>query len=154
MATAMDWFMLVLLLACVCLTCAWRRYQHSQSYQGAVSTTVQRLLKPRTPDDCPACQSTPPALPDLLQRVFPSVHGLRSKVAVVRPNGSLRTASPAPRQRVPTIGSRMRRSTRSSAMARMGSTSASKPSAVRRVGPPFAPAATRRSTASKPQPTM
>ncbi len=65
MATAMDWFMLVLLLACVCLTCAWRRYQHSQSYQGAVSTTVQRLLKPRTPDDCPACQqhATSPTRP-------------------------------------------------------------------------------------------
>jgi IS1 family transposase len=39
----------------------WLHLQTSSSRGGAIHSTVQRLLKPRTPDDCPACRlaSTP-----------------------------------------------------------------------------------------------
>jgi transposase-like protein len=39
----------------------WPHLQTSSSRGGAIHSTVQRLLKPRTPDDCPACRlaSTP-----------------------------------------------------------------------------------------------
>lgn len=51
-----------LLAACLLLFPAllwylrWLHQQPSQSQTGAVRTTVQRLLKPRTPLDCPACR--------------------------------------------------------------------------------------------------
>jgi hypothetical protein len=34
----------------------WLHLQPSHSQAGAVRTTVQRLLKPRTPLDCPICR--------------------------------------------------------------------------------------------------
>ena len=34
----------------------WPHLQPSHSKVGAMRTTVQRLLKPRTPRDCPACR--------------------------------------------------------------------------------------------------
>src|SRR5579859_6058872 len=35
---------------------SWSHLQPSPSKGGAMRTTVQRLLKPRTPRDCPACR--------------------------------------------------------------------------------------------------
>jgi hypothetical protein len=35
---------------------SWPHLQPSHSQGGALRTTVQRLLKPRTPRDCPACR--------------------------------------------------------------------------------------------------
>ncbi len=60
MAIAMDWLMLALLFASVCLADAWYRYHAPRSRRGAVGAPVQRLLHPegtrRTPEDCPACR--------------------------------------------------------------------------------------------------
>jgi hypothetical protein len=54
-----DWFVLMLMIILVWL--AWPR-QPSMSSQAGVTARVQRLLKPRTPDDCPIChqQATRP----------------------------------------------------------------------------------------------
>jgi IS1 family transposase len=49
-------FLLVLLLCVLWLVWLWRQRQPPQSRPAAVRTTLQRLLKPRTPDDCPACR--------------------------------------------------------------------------------------------------
>jgi hypothetical protein len=35
---------------------SWPHHNSPHSKAGAVHTTVQRLLKPRTPLDCPACR--------------------------------------------------------------------------------------------------
>jgi hypothetical protein len=41
---------------------AWPHLQPAHSQGGALRTTVQRLLKPRTPRDCPVCRlSCPPS---------------------------------------------------------------------------------------------
>ncbi len=56
MAIDMDWLMLALLFASVCLAHAWYRYHAPRSRRGAVGAPGQRLLKPRTPEDCPACR--------------------------------------------------------------------------------------------------
>jgi hypothetical protein len=54
---------LVLLLLAVLLWAMWTR-QYGQHHQDRtiVTATVQRLLKPRTPDDCPICRQ-PAAVP-------------------------------------------------------------------------------------------
>ncbi len=58
-----SWLLVVLLLSLVWLTWA---YQHGQTQANAdaCTATVRRLLKPRTPHDCPACRqpssTTPP----------------------------------------------------------------------------------------------
>jgi hypothetical protein len=55
--------LVVFLLFCLALLwrLCWLHHQPSHSKAGAVRTTVQRLLKPRTPLDCPFCRlaSTP-----------------------------------------------------------------------------------------------
>ncbi len=59
MAFQMFVFLLVffLLLGLVRLWhLSWPHLQPSHSQGGALRTTVQRLLKPRTPRDCPACR--------------------------------------------------------------------------------------------------
>ncbi len=48
-------FFLILGLVHLCLH-SWPHLQPSHSKGGAVRTTVQRLLKPRTPLDCPICR--------------------------------------------------------------------------------------------------
>jgi hypothetical protein len=55
MPTAWCSLVLLLVVALTWLTWIWRR-QHSQGCSAAVTTTVQRLLKPPTPDACPACR--------------------------------------------------------------------------------------------------
>src|SRR5262249_54906143 len=61
MSTAVSWLMLILLLAW--LIWAWHRRLYPLPHTAAVAATVQRLLKPRTPDDCLACRrhTAPPA---------------------------------------------------------------------------------------------
>ena len=53
MTTNLGWFVFLLV---GCLAWAWQRHQHPASHPAAVTARVQRLLKPRTPDDCPACR--------------------------------------------------------------------------------------------------
>ncbi len=50
------WLLTVVLLSFGWLVWVWRQYQQPQLRSTAITTTVQRLLKPRTPDDCPACR--------------------------------------------------------------------------------------------------
>jgi IS1 family transposase len=55
MPTAWCSLVLLLVVALTWLTWIWRRL-HAQGRTAAVTTTVQRLLKPRTPDACLACR--------------------------------------------------------------------------------------------------
>src|SRR5262245_17218629 len=58
-----GWFELLLMLVLVWLVWAWRR-PSAQSRIAALTAMPQRLLKPRTPDDCPVCcQQTAPPTP-------------------------------------------------------------------------------------------
>ncbi len=55
------WLLLLLIVCLLALTRIWQRCHHSPVRELAVTATVQRLLKPRPPDDCPAChQATAP----------------------------------------------------------------------------------------------
>jgi hypothetical protein len=60
MTIQIDVFLLVFFLT-FSLALLWRHswppYQPSHFKAGAVRTTVHRLLKPRTPDDCPPLSS-------------------------------------------------------------------------------------------------
>ncbi len=49
-------FLLVLLLCLLWLVWLWHQSRPPQSHPAVVRTTRQRLLKPRTPDDCPHCR--------------------------------------------------------------------------------------------------
>jgi hypothetical protein len=49
-------YLLVLILYQLWLAWLWRQRQPTQSHPNAVRTSLQRLLKPRTPDDCLACR--------------------------------------------------------------------------------------------------
>jgi hypothetical protein len=84
-------FFLILSLALLWRHC-WLPRQPSPSKAGTVRTTVQRLLKPRTPLDCPSCRlaSTP----------SPSV---RSAPRLVRPWSEVKSRRGAPK-RIPTAG--------------------------------------------------
>jgi hypothetical protein len=56
------WFLLVFFL--LCLAVLWRSnwlpLRPSHAPGGAKRTMFHRLLKPRTPDDCPACRLASP----------------------------------------------------------------------------------------------
>jgi IS1 family transposase len=84
-------FFLILSLALLWRHC-WLPRQPSASKAGTARTTVQRLLKPRTPLDCPSCRlaSTP----------SPSV---RSAPRLVRPWSEVKSRRGAPK-RLPTAG--------------------------------------------------
>jgi len=55
MANQVFVFFLILSLALLCRLC-WLSLQSSHSQTGSRRTLVQRLLKPRTPLDCPICR--------------------------------------------------------------------------------------------------
>jgi hypothetical protein len=55
MPTASCGLVLLLIVVLVWLAWVWRRRQHSQQRTASGAATVRRLLKPRTPDDCPVC---------------------------------------------------------------------------------------------------
>jgi hypothetical protein len=54
MPTDSSWLVLLLVVALLWWAWIWRR-QPSTLQRVIVPARVQRLLKPRTPDDCPAC---------------------------------------------------------------------------------------------------
>ena len=51
-----DLYRLVLVLVLLWLVWAWHRGMRLPTHTAPVTALVQRLLKPRTPDDCPACR--------------------------------------------------------------------------------------------------
>ncbi len=55
MAADIGVLVAVLLLVTIGVACWWRRQHQSRVGRTSVTATVQRLLKPRTADDCPAC---------------------------------------------------------------------------------------------------
>jgi hypothetical protein len=65
----------------------WLPLQSSRSKAGNVRTTVQRLLKPRTPLDCPSCRlaSTPSS-------------SVRPAPALVRPWSEVKSRRGAPKR--------------------------------------------------------
>jgi len=58
MTTDSCWHVLLLAVVLGWLVWAWQQ-QLLASHHAAVTAQVQRLLKPRTPDDCPACRKQP-----------------------------------------------------------------------------------------------
>ncbi len=50
------WFLSLRSLCLTWLIDAWRQRPPPQAQPAAIHARVQRLLKPRTPDDCPACR--------------------------------------------------------------------------------------------------
>jgi hypothetical protein len=70
MITDSRWLWLVLVVLLACSTWLWS-HQRSRRRTAAVTVTLQRLLKPRTPVDCPACRQqttarTPPTATRML----------------------------------------------------------------------------------------
>ena len=57
---AVDVFLFLLVIFLLCLALLWRlcwpHLQPSNSSAGRKRIPLHRLLKPRTPDDCPACR--------------------------------------------------------------------------------------------------
>lgn len=56
MPTDSCWLMLLLVVVLGWLAGTWWQYRLSQRPSTAIATQVRRLLRPRTPDDCPACR--------------------------------------------------------------------------------------------------
>ena len=94
MALPVSLFVFVFFLLSLALLwrLGWLPLQISSSRAGAIHSTVHRLLKPRTPDDCPACRLA----------VTPSSGG-RSAPAQVRPWSEVKSRRGAPK-RIPTEG--------------------------------------------------
>ena len=65
----------------------WPHQQPSHSKAGVIRTTVQRLLKPRTPLDCPACRLS-----------YPPLSGVRPAPAPVRPWSEVKSRRGAPKR--------------------------------------------------------
>ena len=83
---------LLFLLCLIGLLYAWYHHQQPQSRTAAVTVRSQRLLKPRTPDDCPACRQRITANPTTAPVGAP-----------VRPWRELKSRRGAPK-RIPTQG--------------------------------------------------
>jgi IS1 family transposase len=62
------WLVFVSVGSLVCLAWLGHRHLHPPSHTAVITSRIQRLLKPRTPEDCPACRQ-PQALPT---RVLPT----------------------------------------------------------------------------------
>jgi hypothetical protein len=67
------WLGLLIIASLVCLAWVWRRRPHPLSHTAAITRPIQRLLRPRTPDDCPACRQqaaapthAPPTCPPII----------------------------------------------------------------------------------------
>jgi len=143
-------FLLVVCLL-LCPTLLWRldwfALRPSSSSGGTKRTTLQRLLKPRCPDDCPACRlgSTPwlggePA--PVPVRPWCEVKSRRGA-----PKRSTHRATPVPTESAPTSVLPTLTSTPWLEMASMVIASGSKPFAVRPAAPPSVLGATLPCTA-------
>jgi hypothetical protein len=129
MPTSAYGLLILGLFGIVWLVIAWRSHLPLQDHP-VVAPTVPRLLKPRTPLDCPACCPSAP-YPPLLLPVPPSVPGERSKAVAARPNGSPRRALLVPRLPVLIIRSPTHTYMPWSGTARTANANAFRPFAVR-----------------------
>ncbi len=73
----LHWLIAVLLLGLAWRIGRWQRRHPVQPSSTAVTAAVQRLLRPRTPDDCPACRQS--GLPTLQLQPRPFVHPWRAR---------------------------------------------------------------------------
>jgi hypothetical protein len=94
MAFHMFVFLLVIFLLSLALLwrLCWLHLQSSRSRGGAIHSTTQRLLRPRTPLDCPACRLS----------CIPSP-GMKPAPAPIRPWCEVKNRRGAPK-RIPTEG--------------------------------------------------
>ena len=67
------WLGLLIIASLVWLAWVWRRRLHPLSHTAVISPRIQRLLRPRTPHDCPACRQVaaapthaPPTCPPII----------------------------------------------------------------------------------------
>ena len=67
MVTDICWLIIVLALCWAAWAYFGRWHHHPEPDRATVSASVQRLLKPRTPDDCPDCRR-----PEVLPRSAPA----------------------------------------------------------------------------------
>ncbi len=58
MAVNLCWLIMFFLVTWIWLVAMWH-HRHLQGRPAAVQATLHRLLRPRTPDDCPACRQQP-----------------------------------------------------------------------------------------------
>jgi hypothetical protein len=54
--TNLSWLALLFVVVLVWLVGTWHHRHYAQGHSAILITAVPRLLKPRTPDDCPACR--------------------------------------------------------------------------------------------------
>jgi len=81
-------FLLVVFLLCLALLrrLCWLHHQPSHSPGGAMHSRAHRLLKPRSPDDCPTGRLASTASSGGEPASAPVRPGARSKAAQVLPN--------------------------------------------------------------------
>lgn len=91
MAGCISWLIIALVVCVFWLRVLWDKRNHPHGDRSSATATRQRLLKPRTPDDCPACR----------QRVLPSAAA--PSPPPVRPWKDRKSRRGAPR-RIPTDG--------------------------------------------------
>ena len=56
MTNDLWWFVLLIVGSLVCLVWFGHHHLHPPSHTAVITSRIQRLLKPRTPEDCPACR--------------------------------------------------------------------------------------------------
>jgi hypothetical protein len=56
MTSDVWWLGWLIVASLVCLAWVWRRRTHPLSHTAVITSPIQRLLRPRTPHDCPACR--------------------------------------------------------------------------------------------------
>src|SRR5262245_8511790 len=69
-----DLCLQVVLIVCslVCLAWLGHRHLHPPSHTAVITSRIQRLQKPRTPEDCPACRQ-PQAVPTRVPPTSPPI---------------------------------------------------------------------------------
>ena len=87
MTIDVSWVLTLLVLCLAGLAYAWCQHRQPYAQRTAIRATVQRLLKPRTPDDCPACRQ---------QAVIPTKHAPARPL--VRPWRELKSRRGAPKR--------------------------------------------------------
>ena len=149
-----DWFWFSLVLSILLLWLLWHWPQLWPHFQTTtVAAARQRLLKPRTPDDCPECRQTRAAAADYPSTHIPVIPWRERKSRRGAPKRILTQGFPVPSAPVPTTVSPMHNSMPWWVTAPMVVASGYRPCAARRVAPPSALAAIRRSMVSKQHPT-
>ena len=72
MTDDLCWFIFLIVGSLVWLAWVWHHHLHPPSHTTVITSRIQRLLKPRTPEDCPACRQ-PQAIPTRIPPTCPPI---------------------------------------------------------------------------------